>query len=405
MIVGKKIEVNRNNRKISFALMLMVVILVIVDNSPLPALVGGLFYSNIMRPMAWGAVALYIFLVLPHLRVDGKIRMQVNIRLWALICGVITLFIYLVAGMIMGFGTSPYDHSIYGMVTNGIVLAIDLVAVEIIRNQITHGFTKKENYKIFIMVAIFFTLMQVDLYSVISIKSPLDFSIFISTTIGPKFCTNLLLTYLCFVGGPIPAMIYIAINTGFDWFSPIIPDLQWLVHGLIGIMVPIFELMFISNLYLTGKKEIKKYKVKKESFVGWIATCLTSIGLIWFVVGVFPIFPSVIATGSMEPLIFPGDIILVEKISGENTIDKLKIGDIIQFRKDEMMVCHRIKDIKVDEKEMLFITKGDNNSSQDSDPVPITKVRGKIIKVVPKVGWPSLLLKIERDKPSEPVEF
>ena len=48
-----------------------------------------------------------------------------------------------------------------------------------------------------------------------------------------------------------------------------------------------------------------------------ILTGVTGVLIIWFAVGLFPIYPSVIITGSMEPLIKPGDIVLLKKTDGE----------------------------------------------------------------------------------------
>ena len=51
----------------------------------------------------------------------------------------------------------------------------------------------------------------------------------------------------------------------------------------------------------------------------------------------------------MEPEIKPGDIILVERIVDIEGINKLKVGDIIQFQRDGILISHRIIDIKREE--------------------------------------------------------
>ena len=51
-----------------------------------------------------------------------------------------------------------------------------------------------------------------------------------------------------------------------------------------------------------------------------------SVAIIWFAVGLFPLYPSVILTGSMEPDIMPGDVVLVAK-----WIVTLLRSDIIVF--------------------------------------------------------------------------
>jgi signal peptidase I len=128
--------------------------------------------------------------------------------------------------------------------------------------------------------------------------------------------------------------------------------------------------------------------------------------IIWFAVGVFPIYPSVIATGSMKPMIKPGDIILVKKIVDMDGINSLKEGDVIQFQRDSMLISHRIIEVVNDEKEGIqFITKGDNNSGEDTDFVRPEDIKGTIEQVVPKIGWVTLLIKSDKDVDLDKIEF
>ena len=143
-----------------------------------------------------------------------------------------------------------------------------------------------------------------------------------------------------------------------------------------------------------------------ESPTSWIITSIISIGIIWFAVGVFPIYPSVIATGSMKPMIKPGDIILVKKIVDMDGINSLKEGDVIQFQRDSMLISHRIIEVVNDEKEGIqFITKGDNNSGEDTDFVRPEDIKGTIEQVVPKIGWVTLLIKSDKDVDLDKIEF
>jgi signal peptidase len=120
-------------------------------------------------------------------------------------------------------------------------------------------------------------------------------------------------------------------------------------------------------------------------------TCAFSIGIIWFAVGVFPIFPSVIVTGSMEPLIMPGDVALIQKINNNDELNEIQIGDVIQFQRDEILIVHRIIDIVEEGEIMCYKTKGDNNSAEDKELVKAENIKGRLYKVVPKLGLPTLI--------------
>ena len=90
----------------------------------------------------------------------------------------------------------------------------------------------------------------------------------------------------------------------------------------------------------------------------------------------------IIASGSMEPTLKVGDIVLIKEISSTN----LKENDIISFQKDNTIITHRIhKILKLDEK-VKFQTKGDHNQSIDSDLVEESNIEGKMIIKIPYIG-------------------
>ncbi|MGN0538154.1 MAG: signal peptidase I [Acutalibacteraceae bacterium] len=82
-----------------------------------------------------------------------------------------------------------------------------------------------------------------------------------------------------------------------------------------------------------------------------------------------------VVSGSMEPSIYEGDYILVEKIPCE----QLKKGDIITFYSENKSIygmpnTHRIIDINDDGS---FVTKGDANINADEEVVTQDKIIGK----------------------------
>jgi signal peptidase len=188
----------------------------------------------------------------------------------------------------------------------------------------------------------------------------------------------------------------------FHWLSPILPDLKWITEALVGILTPVF-LLSVTQIVYEDESGIRKRKDKGEDNpLSWIITTLASIGIIWFSVGVFPIYPSVIATGSMIPMIHPGDVILVNK-----KVDPLQLikGEVIQFRRDDILISHRIIEVAEREGIKSYRTQGDNNSGPDGQLVKPEDVKGVVVKVVPKIGWPTLLIKSKREIPLNEIEF
>lgn len=99
----------------------------------------------------------------------------------------------------------------------------------------------------------------------------------------------------------------------------------------------------------------------------------------------------VIISGSMEPNIKIGDIVVVKEIKNED--NQIKVGDVIAFRKGESVITHRISNIEQDENRILRITtKGDNNNTEDSDTILINNIEGKAVAVIPRIGYFTLAL-------------
>ena len=97
----------------------------------------------------------------------------------------------------------------------------------------------------------------------------------------------------------------------------------------------------------------------------------------------------VIISGSMEPNINIGDLVVVQKTKGE-----LKEGDIISYRQGESVITHRISQkTENEEGEIIYKTKGDNNNTEDSEEIRKEEIEGKVIKVIPKIGNVTLVLK------------
>lgn len=98
---------------------------------------------------------------------------------------------------------------------------------------------------------------------------------------------------------------------------------------------------------------------------------------------VFGYKPFIVLSGSMENTIKKGDLIIVETVNAE-TLTKDKV---IAFRDAEGTVTtHRIIEIVEDETGKYYVTKGDNNNSQDQNLVEPNDVEGIYKGRIPGVG-------------------
>lgn len=80
---------------------------------------------------------------------------------------------------------------------------------------------------------------------------------------------------------------------------------------------------------------------------------------------------------SMWPFFKPGDKLIIEKFS----LGEMRIGDIILYKEDARMICHRlVKKIKYENRDMLF-AKGDS-SFNPSSPIIEENIIGKVAGLI-----------------------
>lgn len=102
---------------------------------------------------------------------------------------------------------------------------------------------------------------------------------------------------------------------------------------------------------------------------------------------VLGITPMVVLSGSMsgdaEDHIEVGDLIFIKNVDASS----LEVGDVITYMNNGSTVTHRINSIDVDEQgNLLFITKGDANNAEDTQPVTEQQLVGIYQGRIPKLG-------------------
>lgn len=121
------------------------------------------------------------------------------------------------------------------------------------------------------------------------------------------------------------------------------------------------------------------------SLLSWVIIIVFGVLFASTFLGNFPIQGTrslVVLSGSMEPTIRIGDIIIVrpKESYGKN--------DTVTFRStDGRIVTHRIVEEKKDGNKTVFTTKGDANRSEDQDTITQGDILGTVVLVVPKIGY------------------
>lgn len=139
------------------------------------------------------------------------------------------------------------------------------------------------------------------------------------------------------------------------------------------------------------KKEIRETLI--YIIVGLVAAYTINTGLAFAFDTSKPVMA--VVSGSMEPTFYKGDLIISKGVPTET----LEVGDVIVYRNPlkGIDVVHRIVDKEERGSHIYFFTKGDNNVTNPqwdqktmpplAPPIMDEWVEGKVVLVIPKVGW------------------
>lgn len=143
------------------------------------------------------------------------------------------------------------------------------------------------------------------------------------------------------------------------------------IFSIFGYIFLVLALLFIANYFIEVGTSIVKGTEHKPTFSLYT-----------------------VLTGSMVPNINVDDIVFDMKV---NKPEDIKVGDVITFISTSSYmngatITHRVMDIKKVGTEYEFYTKGDANQSADSTPAEFSKIIGKVLFRIPKVGFFQKLL-------------
>ena len=89
-----------------------------------------------------------------------------------------------------------------------------------------------------------------------------------------------------------------------------------------------------------------------------------------------------VASGSMEPTLQIGDLIITKEKSKKD----IKVGDIISFKDGDSTITHRVIKVISQNGEILYQTKGDNNNVGDEKNIKYEDVEGVYVDHIPELG-------------------
>ncbi len=364
--------------------------------------------KNIMN-LGWYELAFWLMAVLltflcHQYIASPNIRIRNGILLWSLLFTGVFLVLWWGSGYIDGFGHSPNSRSPIGMLRNAGLYGGIIAAQEWTRAYLAKV-DNRENHWAYIAAACAFFIYTISFDKVqIALKSWGSFFPYVGGTVLPGICGTIFLTWMAKKSNWLPSLAYRLAPEAVQWLLPVLPNSSWQTKMLLGAAFPIFSMMIMQQLILPGKRDrrkkwpgLRKHRAKPASLAGMIV----SIALLFsFSLGLLPYKPMVIATGSMLPVIRPGDLVIIQ----ETDTRSLQKGDIIAYKTQGYQIVHRVMTVLPSRGGNSYILKGDNNDAPDMNAISESQIVGKIVQVIPYVGLLSLTVRKTASPQSIPVQ-
>lgn len=378
----------QKSKNITIAIIILMLIYGLLANLKLVFNINAI-YLYIINPLFW--ITLAVFLKIAIGKSYQKSRIKKEVIQYILIAVIIYILTYMISGLFITFGNNPYFTTVKGFLINLWMFGTVIISKEYIRYRLINNVYENDKKEIAILVSLIYIIIEIGLNKYVNTKITLLFALKdICQNLIPLIAKNVLYSYISMKSDWKPASIYELFTKLYLWLSPILPNAPWIMVAIIETTIPTILFFYIryansKNSEIKSRQEIENVNPKNS-----IPLVVLVILVIWFAIGIFPIKPIAIASGSMEKELYVGDVVIVKKCNANDIVN----GDIIQYQMKGYTVIHRVIEKKQKNGEYYFTTKGDNNPSEDKESVKEDQVLGKVIFKVKYLGYPAIWLNI-----------
>ena len=374
----------QKSKLVTAILILIILIYGVLANFRFVLGLNGL-YLYIVNPLFWIAFCVVLYITLGKNYTNTKLRKKMI--QYTIVASLTYLVVYLLSGLFVTFGKNPYSTTLEGLLINFWMLGIPIFAKEYIRYKLINNVYDKDKLKFSIFISTVYILIDIQFTRLIGQKlATLTIIKHVAQVIVPNIANNILFSYIAMQGDYKPSILYLFITNLYYWVTPILPNSPWAMSSIIDSVIPIILVLYVryEKIKLTPHKDRRTIIDTNPGSV--IPLVVTIILVIWFALGIFPIKPVAIATGSMEKEICVGDVAIIQKCNSND----VNVGDIIEYQMEGYTVIHRIIEKRQREGKFFFVTKGDNNNAADMAEVKENQLIGKVIFKIKYIGYPAI---------------
>lgn len=301
----------------------------------------------------------------------------------------IYFILYYLSGLLTGFAMSTRFTTIEGLVKVVLPVIIMIPLQEVLRYMML---SKSEGSKLLVvMTCILFIIFDlVGTYDSDTFSGAYPAFLFIATYLLPSISRNIFCSYVSMKSGYKPTILYLMIIRTYSFFVPIIPNPNVYLYSIFELITPAIFMYYIYKFFKKKQDEEVLRRKQKNKAIALVLPTLLVVFLVYITSGYFHYHAIAVASGSMTPAILKGDVVVIEKTDGH--FDDVKEGQVIAYKKDKIIVVHRLyKKIKVGN-EYFFYSKGDANDFVDNYKITEEMMIGVVNVRVPFVGYPTVWL-------------
>jgi signal peptidase len=304
----------------------------------------------------------------------------------ATIAAMFQISLFALAGVLLGLGESPYSSRPAVVAANLVYILAVLAAIELTRACVVVVIGRTNPTAAIAVGTIAFALIRFPIAKLASIDGAEKTFSFLGGDLLPALAIGLVASVLALAGGPLPAIVYGALLQCFEWLSPILPDLNWATTAFVGTLGPVLVLAALQP----PAADLPAADDAPHSIRGRLSliVAVAVVSFVWFAAGFFGIQPVAVSGPSMEPAFHVGDLVIVQDVDPDDVV----VGDVVRYKEGSIEVVHRVVEVRTERGRLEFITQGDANNTPD-DPISGAEVTGRVVHVIPKLGWPSIALR------------
>ena len=343
--------------------------------------------NTYLRMSIFVLILLVIFKILFGFEKDNH-RYTKDIMMNITIIYLSSFIVYYLFGLIIGFVRTNTHYSFYGIRTFIIPYALMIIAKEYLRYQMITK-SQKSKYLLFITFVIFVLIDVTNNINSSDFGSYYGGFIFFAVNLLPAISNNIVANYIVKKVGYKNNILWLLIAGLYANLLPIVPNTGLYVGSMIKFLFP---LIILYNIYLFWEKKSNNVPTRDSEGKNYlvVSSLLVFIAvLVYFTSGYFRFYIIAIATGSMTPNIYKGDIVVIDK---KFDYSSLRVGQVIAYKYENKIIVHRLVNIVNTDDTYYFYTKGDANNADDNYVIYEDTVIGVVNVRIPYIGLPTVWL-------------